>query len=146
MSDLILCDRRCECMCNSDWWIQSLKTIIRIINYYWKYLRFWSIVVNMHTVYNESGYQYFNNSVINFIGKSIDRLKSKELNKLSIFSKQTKCVFLLVFSEKSNNRSIHRFRLFDMAVACINAAYHNIFAASSIRSFNLSIIVIFIYL
>lgn len=33
-----------------------------------------------------------------------------------------------------------------MDVACINAAYHNIFAASSVCSINLSIVVIFIYL
>lgn len=45
-----------------------------------------------------------------------------------------------------SDRTIHWFGLFDMAVACTNTAYHNIYAANGIRTANLSIIVFSIYL
>lgn len=44
------------------------------------------------------------------------------------------------------SRTIHWFGLFDMAVASTNTANHNIYAAHGVRSANLSIIVLSLYL
>lgn len=53
------------------------------------------------------------------------------------------CVILTLFLFY---RTVHRFGLLDMAVACFNTAYYNIYAANGVRSANLSFIVFSVYL